>query len=74
MNLLPDANNLIYNWERPNDPLAPLSNLQRNIVLDLSQEIKEIGPFYKVFFLINYWYIVYGGCHINFLYILLIAR
>lgn len=42
------SNNLIFNWERSNDPLAPLSDLQRNIVLDLSQEIKEIGPFYRV--------------------------
>lgn len=48
VNLSSETNNLIYNWERPNDPLAPLSNLQRNIVLDLCQEIKEIGPFYKV--------------------------
>lgn len=48
VNLSSESNNLIYNWERPNDPLAPLSNLQRNIVLDLCQEIKEIGPFYKL--------------------------
>lgn len=41
-------NNLIFNWERPVEPLAPLTNSQRNIVLDLCQEIKEIGPFYKV--------------------------
>uniref|UniRef100_A0A023F072 Conserved oligomeric Golgi complex subunit 3 n=1 Tax=Triatoma infestans TaxID=30076 RepID=A0A023F072_TRIIF len=41
-------NNLIFNWERPVEPLAPLTNSQRNIVLDLCQEIKEIGPFYKL--------------------------
>ncbi|KAK9505984.1 hypothetical protein O3M35_009933 [Rhynocoris fuscipes] len=40
--------NLIFDWERPVEPLAPLTNSQRNIVLDLCQEIKEIGPLYKL--------------------------
>ncbi|KAF6213924.1 hypothetical protein GE061_011651 [Apolygus lucorum] len=37
--------NLIFDWEHPDNPSAPLSNSQRNFILDLGQEIKELGLF-----------------------------
>lgn len=49
-NVLPFNPNIIYDWERSEDPLAPLSSFQTNSVLDLKLEIKELVPFFKVSF------------------------
>ncbi|XP_046673137.1 conserved oligomeric Golgi complex subunit 3-like [Homalodisca vitripennis] len=32
----------IHNWESTNDSLAPLSNFQRNVILDLSDEVSRL--------------------------------